>query len=125
MSPIECYIDKVILAFINSQVVKNYEIRSLSIKAREGYIRIKAELTNGDTLEAFEFVTLDNDEIKLQTYRFHWQDKNGRLIKRWDNAPHHPELENFPHHYHIPDEPAKPFRLINVKEILKEIEEKL
>jgi hypothetical protein len=35
-----------------------------------------------------------------QNYKFHWQDSQGRLIKRWDNAPHHPEVEGFPHHLH-------------------------
>lgn len=28
---------------------------------------------------------------------------SGRLIKRWDNAPHHPELDTFPHHLHEGD----------------------
>jgi len=23
------------------------------------------------------------------------------MLIGWDNAPHHPELENFPHHKHI------------------------
>ena len=27
-------------------------------------------------------------------------DKDKELIVRWDNAPHYPELETFPHHYH-------------------------
>ncbi len=25
---------------------------------------------------------------------------NNRRVMGWDNAPHHPKLENFPHHFH-------------------------
>ncbi|MDA4134240.1 MAG: DUF6516 family protein, partial [Thaumarchaeota archaeon] len=24
-----------------------------------------------------------------------------KMMVRWDNAPHHPELESFPHHKHL------------------------
>ncbi|WP_369750793.1 DUF6516 family protein [Methanocaldococcus sp. FS406-22] len=30
----------------------------------------------------------------------HWQDKNGDLIIRWDNAPHYKNIKTFPHHKH-------------------------
>ena len=33
-------------------------------------------------------------------YSFHWQDKNGDLIIRWDNAPHYKNIKTFPHHKH-------------------------
>ncbi|MFZ3383850.1 MAG: DUF6516 family protein [Candidatus Methanoperedens sp.] len=34
-------------------------------------------------------------------YSFHWEQRAVRgLIHRWDNAPDHPEVESFPHHFH-------------------------
>lgn len=36
-------------------------------------------------------------------YAYHWQDKDGQLIIRWDNAPDW-DLETFPHHKHIGEE---------------------
>ncbi|MEA1899197.1 MAG: DUF6516 family protein, partial [Thermodesulfobacteriota bacterium] len=33
-------------------------------------------------------------------YSFHWQNAQGRLRQRWDNAPHYPDLPNAPHHVH-------------------------
>lgn len=36
-------------------------------------------------------------------YSFHWQDKNGNLITRWDNAMHWMEIDTFPHHRHEMD----------------------
>jgi len=34
-------------------------------------------------------------------YRYHWQTGSGKLIKRWDNAPHHPEIDTFPDHLQL------------------------
>lgn len=42
--------------------------------------------------------------MAMTMYRHHWQDSSGRVIKRWDNAPHHPELDTFPHHLHEGDQ---------------------
>ena len=34
-------------------------------------------------------------------YSFHWEQRAVRgLIHRWDNAPDHPEVGSFPHHFH-------------------------
>lgn len=38
--------------------------------------------------------------VILTKYSFHWQSSDGRLIARWDNAPHYPHLPGFPHHVH-------------------------
>jgi len=34
-------------------------------------------------------------------YAYHWQDKEGQLRCRWDNAPHWPDMATHPHHKHI------------------------
>ena len=34
----------------------------------------------------------------------HFQDEKNRLIFRYDSTPHFPNLPNFPHHKHLPDE---------------------
>lgn len=39
--------------------------------------------------------------LSLLPYSYHWADANQRLIRRWDNAFHHPTLPNFPHHVHM------------------------
>jgi len=36
-------------------------------------------------------------------YSFHWQDKSGNLICRWDNAMHWIGIDTFPHHKHEKD----------------------
>lgn len=36
-------------------------------------------------------------------YKFHYQDKDGNLIFRYDNVPHYPHLSTFPAHKHVGD----------------------
>ena len=36
----------------------------------------------------------------LTKYSYYWFTSGNQLIVGWDNAPHHPNLENFPHHKH-------------------------
>ena len=37
----------------------------------------------------------------LERYSCYWLDADNRLKIGWDNAPHHSQLENFPHHKHV------------------------
>lgn len=39
-------------------------------------------------------------DFKRVAYKFHYQDKAGKLIFRYDNAPHYPNLSTFPAHKH-------------------------
>ena len=34
-------------------------------------------------------------------YKYHYQDVDGNLIFRYDNAPHYPHLSTFPAHKHV------------------------
>jgi len=45
-------------------------------------------------------VTESGGQITLLKYSFHWQYVSGKLKKRWDNAPHYPDLPHAPHHVH-------------------------
>ncbi|GAB4437243.1 MAG: hypothetical protein Kow0031_19020 [Anaerolineae bacterium] len=54
-------------------------------------------------VECFEYVNETDNGAQRLKYSFHWQDVDGNLIKRWDNAPHFPKLPNSPHHIHHSD----------------------
>lgn len=47
-----------------------------------------------------EYVELENI-VQVKTYSYHFQDSEGDLIFRYDNAPHFPKLKSFPNHKHI------------------------
>ncbi len=57
-------------------------------------------MCDGSLLELTERLVEERHTITVTKYRHHWQDQNAKLIKRWDNAPHHAEIETFPHHVH-------------------------
>jgi len=63
-------------------------------------MRYRLTLTNDDLVELTERVEVQAGEIVVTKYRHHWQNQAGVLIKRWDNAPHHPQVASFPDHLH-------------------------
>ena len=90
--------------------------------------RIRVSMPDSGILEIRErVVVLEMDgKIETTTYSFHWQDRRNNLIKRWDNAPHFPDLEGFPHHIHIgEDDTVVPGRPINALEMIAEVAREL
>jgi hypothetical protein len=65
-----------------------------------GLYRYKIYFCDGSLLELVERLVEEKGKLIATKYRFHWQNKDGKLLKRWDNAPHHPEINTFPHHVH-------------------------
>lgn len=63
----------------------------------EGFLKLIIFLKNGTNLRVTERWV--NGE--LENYSYYWLDKNNNLKIGWDNALHHTQLENFPHHKHI------------------------
>ena len=62
--------------------------------------RYRLTLSDGGLVEIAERVLEMHETLEATKYRHHWQSRTGQLIKRWDNAPHHPSVETFPHHLH-------------------------
>jgi RNase adaptor protein for sRNA GlmZ degradation len=68
----------------------------------QGFFRARLTLRNDEFLEVSEFFQVGQEQIQTIEYRYQWMDaERHTLIKRWDNARHHPHLPNFPHHIHI------------------------
>ncbi len=44
----------------------------------------------------------------LERYGYYWLTSENQLRIGWDNAPHHQQLENFPHHKHVAGQPTPP-----------------
>jgi len=83
-----------------------------------GLLRYKLTL-DGGLLEMFELFQIVEEKVKNLKYSFHLQDKRGNLLKRWDNAEHHPEISTSPHHVHEGAEKnIKPHKPMNAQEFL-------
>ena len=79
---------------IETSLVKDK--RSLHIGIIEGELFFIDE----SRLHFIEFVNV-KETIEVYKYSYHYQNRNGNLIFRYDMAPHHREIETFPHHKHI------------------------
>lgn len=84
---LHAYLDDVERQFLLSPVVRSFQVREREVHLQNGFLRIRATLSNDDVLEAFEFVVATPDTIETLTYRIHWQRSDGHLMRRWDNAP--------------------------------------
>ncbi len=122
---IESYFNEVESQIIQNFVIQTYDIVRKEISDVDGKIRIKLALINNDRLDLFEYIVVVNEQIITKKYHFHWQDKNNKLKFRWDNAPHHKELENFPHHIHYNDKIESFGEIPNINYVLIKIKEEL
>jgi hypothetical protein len=85
---------------IADPLVLQFDIQRERRTADDGYLRARLLLDNEEELEFSEYVRRVRDQVQVVTYSFHWTDANGKLICRWDNAPHYPDLPQAPHHIH-------------------------
>jgi hypothetical protein len=118
---IDDYFKVIIESLIVSHSVSSFKILRKEVSEEDGYIRVKCNLSNGDILEFAEYIVVHKDKLRLETYSYHWQGKEGRLIKRWDNVVHHKEIKTFPYHIHLADGRVIESVNIALKKILSEI----
>ena len=62
--------------------------------------RYRLTMSDGSLFELTERLVETEAILSISKYRHHWQSHDRQVIKRWDNAPHHPEIDTFPNHLH-------------------------
>jgi len=80
--------------------LKYYLVSLYEIDIDIGYLKGMLELIDGSVLYFIEFVKIQDNTANRLKYKYHWQSENGDLIARWDNVPHHREIDTFPYHMH-------------------------
>jgi hypothetical protein len=97
------------------------DIRDTGLE-KTALFRYRLKLIDESLIEITERILEETGGLTTSKYRYHWQTGSGKLIKRWDNAPHHPEIDTFPDHLHDgSEENVKSFRKMNALEILTDI----
>ena len=97
------------------------DIRDTGLE-KTALFRYRIGLIDESLIEITERILEERGGLTTTKYRYHWQTGSGKLIKRWDNAPHHPEIDTFPDHLHDgSEENVKSFRKMNALEILTDI----
>lgn len=90
------------------------------------YYQFRLLLIDGSRLDASARAEEIASNLSVTKYRFHWQDSNGDLIARWDNAPHHRRLSTFPDHIHDGGEAnIQPHAPVSIADVLAEIDRRL
>ena len=78
-------------------------VRDLEVYANPAGVKFSAEVEfpNGSVLYVTEEWIMEPNTVQCVHYIYHYQDRKGNLIFRYDNAPHHPEVETHPEHKHV------------------------
>jgi hypothetical protein len=91
------YFKEVELRLKNAEIIADKSIDLREFSATEGMLLGRLLFVDGSCLEFMEYL---QEENRLK-YRFHLMDKEGNMVFRYDNAPHHKDVSSFPHHKHL------------------------
>ena len=118
---IDTYLDALEAHIRSNLFVVSIEIERAYTSPTTGYAKVDLTLMDGSRLIVFEHVRVESECLRRTDYRYHYMDAANRLIFRYDNARHHPEIDNFSDHRHTPSgvEPTHPLQL---KEIKREVD---
>jgi hypothetical protein len=95
------HFDEIEARLIACPVISAYQIIRKEISLDDGKLRIRSDLTEGGIFECFLYVKDEGTQIHLSKYSFHWEDGEGKHVRRLDNAPHHGDLPHAPRHLHV------------------------
>lgn len=90
-----------------------------------GAISGRLRFYDGSLLQFAEELIERGQTVVILRYTYHYQDTNTKLLFRYDNAPHHPNIITFPHHKHIGDTQLQPAAQPQLNDVLREIEQLL
>jgi len=102
-------------------VIVDYDISIEEVTPREGLIRGAIVFLDGSRLYFLEYVLVAQNRAVRLKYRYHYEDPEGKPIFRYDNAPHHPEVETHPHHKHLGNGRIIASKPPSIKDVLDEI----
>jgi hypothetical protein len=104
MTALFAYFERVqaLIKGLSGVEIERYEEQILS--QERGNLRVRLRFTDNALLEISEAIHVKNGTLSWLAYRYHYQKPDGRVIFRYDNAPHHPEVSTHPDHKHKGDE---------------------
>lgn len=101
MLQLQQYLTNIKVTLTSSSIVKGFRINKERLIDTTLYLDIDAELKDGSKLSIVEYVVFEENNLKKIKYKYHWQSNKTNRFLRWDNIPHHREIDSFPHHKHI------------------------
>ena len=108
---------EIAIARIKDAYVEQYQEEILTPKRVN--LRVRVRFVDGSLLELNEAVIVEANVIEHLDYRYHLQDVRKRLLFRYDNTPHFPDFDTFPHHKHARDS-VGPSTRPSVQQVIEE-----
>jgi len=120
---VQTRLDAEYASLLGHPFVQSTELVRYTVNRLDGYLRVRCVLSNGDFLEVALYVALQNGNAVIDSYRYQWMDSTRtNLRRRWDDAPHFPQLAGFPHHCHVEQEdkvePAIPMDIKTLLDVI-------
>lgn len=85
------------------------------------FLRVNVYFIDNSLLHFRELFVGQEHPVK-KTYTYHYQQADGSMVFRYDNAPHFPHLPTAPHHKHVGETEVIAAETPNLEAVLKEIE---
>ena len=102
-------------ALAEKTFILDIDLRLSEIDIDQCYVRGTLTLSNGYQLHVAEYV-ITAPVIVRTKYRYHLQTADALMVARWDNSPHHKEIDTFPNHCHRSDgsiQPSPPMDILS------------
>lgn len=100
---IDAYFQFLLEIIASSPVTRTENISLDKRSSSTGFVRGEIYCIDGSELHFRELVQIKDTPARIM-YAYHYQGKDKKLIFRFDNTEHFPDLSNFPHHKHLPDQ---------------------
>ena len=81
-----------------TQLFKSWKVKAYDEEGETYLLKLTAILRDNSDLQLRDYYFSDGS----RKYTYHWMDAAGTLRRRWDNAPHWPDIATYPHHVHVP-----------------------
>ena len=118
---IDAHFEALETTIISDPLVISTDLHRAYTSIETGYIKGEITFIDGSSLVIFQHVRIEEEKLTVTDYRYHYMTPDDKLIFRYDNAPHYPKIDTFPHHKHLPSG-ARDAAMPSVKDVLAEID---
>lgn len=99
----------------DSDLVDRFIIDRLIDEESVKFVKVRVFLKNKTLLFIKSFTATNR-----RKYSYHWQTETGKLIRRWDNAPHGKKRSRIIDHCHV-GRVLMPIKAVTMDEVLEQV----
>lgn len=117
---IDDYFDRIKNTFEEIDIVTSSQVLIEHRSPEYGKIKMRIDFMDGSMLYFMEFVK-GGRTVEKYKYSYHYQNKKGEMVFRYDNSRHFARLSSFPYHKHIGQSKVVESNCPDLEDILSEI----